>query len=506
MRLTFLAGAAAIVSLTGVSLLPTEVTAQPGGVSSACSIDPNNPKELALQTLSFNRAKAAATPEDRKKILQATMKELSTKPERFAKNPAGYNYVLSQALVLWAVEPGMPEKPTRGSLGIVSNPNDPYDVIAELDASYKAIEAAVPACKDEVTGMRQNEAWLMLTRAALDASNSGKLDSAEYYAKRSMLVSAESPYPHYVLANVANSKNDKKGAILHWGHVVQRAGDDTTYRDLRNGSLYYMGLAQYETAASQSGSEQVTTAKQAVESFKQLLKVYPDSPDAANVMQAWADALTLAKDTASITEVYADLLANPDHGTDITLTMGGVIATRANKIDDALKLFEASVKKNPSGRDALRNLAATYHAKEMYEKMFEPSKQLVAVDPNNADAWMMFAYAAQGLAKATKLPAERKAWTDTLVKYQTIAEALPVKAEVTGFTRGTQNSSLTIQLEQAADATGNYSVTAEFLDAAGNVVASGTESSGPLKKGERKEITIKASGPGVYGYRYKPIK
>lgn len=505
MRLTFLAGAAAVVSLTGVSLVPALATAQPGGVSSACSIDPNNPKELALQTLSFNRAKSAQTPEDRKKVLQGVMKELSTKPERFAKNPAGYNYVLSQALVLWAVEPGMPEKPTRGALGFVSNQNDPYDVIAELDASYKAIEAAAPACKDEVAGMRQNEAWLALTRAALDASNSGKLDSAEYYAKRSMLVSGESPYPHYVLANVANAKNDKKSAILHWGHVVQRAGDDTTYRDMRNGSLYYMAIAQYETAASQSGNEQVESAKQAAASFKQLLTVYPESPDAANVMQAWADALTLAKDTASLGQVYADLLANPDHGTDITLTMGGVIATRANKIDDALKLFEASVKKNPTGRDALRNLAATYYGKDMFDKMFEPAKQLVAVDPNNYDAWMMFAYAAQGLGKNAKNPADRKAWTDTLVKYQTIAEALPVKAEVTGFTRGSQNSSLTLQLEQVADA-GNYTVTAEFLDAAGNVVASGTESSGPLKKGERKEVTIKAAAAGIYGYRYKPIK
>ena len=320
-----------------------------------------------------------------------------------------------------------------------------------------------------------------------------------------MLVSGESPYPHYVLANVANAKNDKKSAILHWGHVVQRAGDDTTYRDLRNGSLYYMAIAQYETAASQSGNEQVESAKQAAASFKQLLTVYPESPDAANVMQAWADALTLAKDTASLGQVYADLLANPDHGTDITLTMGGVIATRANKIDDALKLFEASVKKNPTGRDALRNLAATYYGKDMFDKMFEPAKQLVAVDPNNYDAWMMFAYAAQGLGKNAKNPADRKAWTDTLVKYQTIAEALPVKAEATGFTRGSQNSSRTLQLEQVADA-GNYTVTAEFLDAAGNVVASGTESSGPLKKGERKEVTIKAAAAGIYGYRYKPIK
>ncbi|HEY0931015.1 MAG TPA: hypothetical protein VGE27_13915 [Gemmatimonas sp.] len=501
MRSTFLAGVAAVVSL-----LPALATAQPGGVTTACSIDPNNPKELAMQSLAFNRAKAAQTPEDRKKVLMGVMKELDTKPERFAKNPAGYNYILSQALVMWATEPGMGDTPTRAQLGFVSNPQEKYDVVAQLDASYKAIEAAVPACKEDVAGMRQNEAWLALTRAALDASNGGKLDSAEYYAKRSMLVSNESPYPHYVLANVANSKGDKKTAITHWKHVVERAGTDTSYRDLRNGSLYYSAMAQYELAVSQNGAEQVATAKEAAGTFKELLTVYPESPDGANLMQGWADALTLAKDSVNLPQVYADLLANPDKGNDITLTMGGVIATRANKIDDALKLFEASVKKNPSGRDALRNLSATYYGKDMFDKMFEPAKQLVAVDPNNYDGWMMFAYAAQGMTKNAKTPAEKKAWTDSLVKYQTIAEALPVKVDVAGFTRGAQNASLTLSLEQVADAGGNYSVTAEFLDATGKVVATGTESSGAIKKGERKEVTIKAEGAGIYGYRYKPLK
>lgn len=70
-----------------MSLLPALAMAQPGGVSTACSIDPNNPKELALQSLAFNRAKSAQSPEDRKKVLMGVMKELDTKPERFAKNP-----------------------------------------------------------------------------------------------------------------------------------------------------------------------------------------------------------------------------------------------------------------------------------------------------------------------------------------------------------------------------------------------------------------------------------
>ena len=92
MRLTFMAGVATVVSLSGVALVPAALTAQPGGgVAPQCTIDQNNPKELALMSLKFQGARSAATPDARKKALRDIVKELDTKPERFAKNPGGYN-------------------------------------------------------------------------------------------------------------------------------------------------------------------------------------------------------------------------------------------------------------------------------------------------------------------------------------------------------------------------------------------------------------------------------
>lgn len=504
MRLKFMAGAMA--AATATLMLPAMAAAQPGGVSATCSIDPNSPKELALQSLAFNRAKSAQNADERKKVLTGVLKELDTKPDRFSKNPLGYNYILSQALVLWAVEPGVGAMPTRGSLGFVSNPSEPYDIIDGIDKSFKAMVAAAPECEEEVKGLRQNEAWLALTQAALSASNGGNLDSAEYYAKASMKMSAESPYPHYVLANVANTRGDKKSAILHWGHVASLAGSDTSYRDLKNGALTYSALTKLELASSAQGSEQQTLGKEAAEAFKAALEFNPETPDAANLYNGWADALTLAKDEASLPQVYAPLLSAPEKANDITLTMAGVIATRANKAEDAARLFEEAVKRNPNSRDALRNLAATLHGIEKYKEMFAPSAKLVEIDPNNYDGWMMFAYASQGLGKAATAAAEKKAWTDSLVKYNNIAEALPVRVEVTGFTRGASSATLQLQLHQVAEAGGNYAVTVEFLDVAGNVVATATEQSGPLKKDEKKEVSFKGEGDKIYGYRYKAIK
>ncbi len=502
MRLTFIAGAAAALSFAGLPLV-----AQPGGVSGGCSIDQNNPKELGLLMLRAQQARAATSSEARVKLLKEIDKELDTKPERFAKNPGGYNSLLAQSLMLWGNEPGITTAPTtRGALGFSTNPTEAYDVVTELDKAFKAQLAAAPACEADLTASRQNEVWLANTRAALDAMSANKGDSAEFYAKRAMTLVGTSPYAHYVLANVANTKNDKKAAVMHWGHVVKFAGTDSTYKELKNNSQYYLAMTQLELASSASGAEAQTLGKEAADAFKVLVAEQPDNPDIANMLSNWADALTLAKDTAAIPSVYAGMLANPDKATDLTLTMGGVIATRANRSDDALKLFEGAVKKNVAARDALRNVAATYYGKDQFEKMIDPTTKLVAIDPNNYDAWMFFAYAAQGMARNAKTPVVKKAWTDSLVKYQTYAENLPAKVDVVNFTRGAENVSVQLSVEQVAAAGGTHTVTVEFVDATGNVVATGSDSTGALKKGDKKNVTIKATGKNIAGFRYKALK
>ena len=52
------------------------------------------------------------------------MKELDTKPERFAKNMAGFHLRMAQGLTLWALEPDIGYTPTRAALGFVTNPTE----------------------------------------------------------------------------------------------------------------------------------------------------------------------------------------------------------------------------------------------------------------------------------------------------------------------------------------------------------------------------------------------
>jgi hypothetical protein len=178
MRLTFIAGAAAAASLT--TAVPATAVAQPGGVSASCNIDVNQPKELAMLSLSYQQAKSSQNAEQRKKLLATMAKELDTKPERYAKNLTGYHFMLSEVYKMWALEPGQSAVPVRSSIGLVSNPTETIDLVTAVDAAYKAIVAASPACEADIKAQRQNELWLAQTQAALTASSAGKLDSAEY--------------------------------------------------------------------------------------------------------------------------------------------------------------------------------------------------------------------------------------------------------------------------------------------------------------------------------------
>lgn len=482
------------------------VRAQPGGVGPSCELDANSPKELLVANLAFQRAAGAADPAARQAGLRQTMKELTNRPERFRdKNASGYNMILAQTLSLFVADDQTPLNTTRGALGATDAPDTPINLVQATDEAFKAILAAAPACATEVRTMRQSEGWLAMTRKALDLSSSNP-DSAVIYSQHSLtLLPTDNPYPYQVLGIVAQSKGDLPLAISQWEKAVEASGTDTSYNDIRQSSLYYVGLYTLSQARELTGDAQKTALTRAANAMKTYLTDFGTSTDAATVMQGLGEAYLTMGDTASVQNIYAPQLAAPAEYSDYALTMSGVIATQAEQIDDAIKLFEAAIAKNPNQRDALRNLAASYHTAKQYEKMNKPLDALVAIDPNSYDAWSLYAFASQGRMQSTTVAAEKKKWTDSLVAYAAKADSLPVKVVVDEFERRAESVAFAASLEGASDAPRAHTFAIEFLDSNGNVVASASEEVAPIAKGERKQVRLEAQGKGIVAYRYKPL-
>ncbi len=494
------AAAVATLSLSAV------VQAQPGGVGPSCEIDANQPKELLVANLAFQRAGGTEDPAARLPVLKQVMKDLTNKPEKFReKNPQGYNMVLAQTLSLLIADASTPVETTRGAIGAVDMPDAPINLVQAADDAFKAIVASTPACAGDVRIMRQSQGWLAMTRKALDLSASNP-DSAGYYAQHSLtLLPSDNPYPFQVLGIVAQRKGDLPGAVAQWEKAIEASGTDSSYADIRQSSLYYVGLYTLTQARELTADAQKAMLGKAVIAMKTYLKDYGTAADAPTIMQGLGEAYLTMGDTTSVASIYAPQLAAPGAFSDYALTMSGVLATQAEKVDDAIALFAAAVAKNPNQRDALRNLAASYYTAKQYDKMNKPLDALVAIDPNNYDAWSLYAFAAQGRMQAATAAPEKKKWTDSLIAYAAKADSLPVKLVVDEFERRAESVVFSVSLEGAADKPKANTFSVEFLDASGNVVSSASEEVAPITKGERKQVRLEAQGAGIVAYRYKPL-
>jgi len=520
----------AVPMLGLLSTLAAPAFAQVAG--GTCNIDQNKPNSVKNATLSLVRLQGATKPEDRGRILTQVVNQLSS--EKSKDNPAGQNYMLAQALIDWAAEPGMGGVVQRSMLGYTTEPTATIDVLAAADSALKRLAEAAPGCSAQVAQMRQNQAWLNQINAAIAALNAGKADSAEYYANRSLLMYQGSPYAYHVLSAVAQNKNDDAAATRYWQKVIETAGTDTSYRELRNSAMYNIAVTKAQAVEAATGAQQKTLAKDAASALQAFVASAPTSPDALRAQPTLARMLLLAGDTTAVVGTYGDQLANPSKYTDLQLTQSGVTASQIGKPADAAKLFEAALAQNPYERDALNNLSATLLSMKAYDKIVPVASRLIAIDPSNPDNYAFISLAYNGMANAAAngSPA-KKALNDSALKYYQMSEAMPVKVTFNEFSRGDARSAVGMTVEAlqgnappaattaparpgtrpapaakpAAPSTApkSYTIKLEFLDKNGNVVDSQTQTVGPIAPGDRKPIRFETTKPGVVGFRYAPL-
>jgi len=496
------ASALRVMALASVaaSLPAATALAQPA----SCTVDQSKPKELAIATLALAQAQGGATGPAKAKSLRDAVKNATA--GKLTENPAGRDYVLSQALVMWAAEPGMSGTVRRADLGYTTSPDATIDVLAAADSALTRLQG-VSGCAELATQLRQQPAWLNMVNASIQALNATQLDSAATLANRSLVLYRGSPYAYHVLSAVAAQKNDFATAATHWNKVIETAGTDTSFKSLRLSALYNLGVVQLDQATAATGDAQKTGAQTAAATIRRYLAEAPSSAEAPQMQDALARALKLTGDASAITSVYTDQLQNPGKYSDLALSQAGVIAAQNNQNADAAKLFEHALKANPYQRDALNNLASMYYGLKRYEDMLPIVHRLVAIDPSNPDNWLFAAYAYQELGKAAKAASpQRKAYTDSLLKYKAKSDSTPVKITFTQFTRASDRATLGATLENLRSAAPkSYTVTFEFLDASGNVVATESATVGPVEKGKSAPFTVNVPKGGIVAFRYAPL-
>ena len=469
-----------------------------------CDIDNSRPQTITRATFSLARAQSAMKTGSPTKDLRDVIAGLNN-PGYKDENPVARAYILGQAYMILMEQPGVQPITPRAAIGIATDPTGVIDLYAATDSMWKIVEARSPACAVVGGQWRQQKPWMNVTNAAINALNAGKLDSAEILAKRSLLLDRNAPYAYSVIASVARSKKDYATASEYWKKTLAAAGTDTSYNDIRERTLYDVASSATMRADAATPAEQKALARQVIDAWNAVFANSSDDLQQSAAVQQLAKFYVIAGDSMSMGKIYAPIAADPKRFGEGTLMQAGVTASQFKHPDDAAHLFSAVLDGNPYQRDALNNLAASYIFLSQYDKVFPLVTRLTAIDPSNPENWMLNAYSYAGLLKTTKPGKLNKQYTDSLVFYSGKADKMQVKVTITEFTRGADGTTIVGTIENKGTSAQTYSIGMDLLDQAGQVLATESQSVGPVAAKTTKEFRIKSAKGGVIAYRYKPL-
>ncbi len=512
------------VALAALVLVAGTAQGQGAKQAQTCSISYDSPRELkdAYQALtigtSINRG------EESKKQVQKAVGLLTKNPDKI-KNAAARDYVLARALAWFATQPNVGETMSKGDLGYANDAAAQVQLLQAADSLFTLVERAAPDCAEEVGGYRQ-QPWAKLVNAASPLVEADSYDSARVLLRRANQIYRDSPFAYYFLAIMADKQQNRAASDSALRLTLEKATPEAAKSDsiigqVREYALYSLALNRFREAEKVEGQAKQTAMKEAADAFKKYLDEYPNGLNSTAARSGMTSALNQSGDTATIAQMHSDMLSNPGNYSDLQLFEAGTDAFNAKDPQRAAKLFEASLAKNAMYRPALYNLTNTYFALKQWDKMLEMSKRLIDVDPNSPDAYQLLAIAQEGVFKGSR-PAMTDAQTDSVRKIFNRGEALKTRITFTEFSHDGSKHMLKGELENAAEAARDVTVSFQFLDAQGNVVATKEavvkvpaqtcKGGGTGRNAQARSCTpgketfaVEVEQSGVAAFRYQPI-
>lgn len=501
--------------------LALTVAATTAAAQGKCEINTGSPFQLKSAVVYMGKLEGGK-PDETQKHARNTVQVLTKDADKI-RNEAGRNYLLGRILAWWATRPQADFNPRRGDIGYETDPDGRIDLAAAIDSAFGAVEAAMPECAAKTDTIRR-QVWTGQINTASKYLNEDQLDSAELYLGRADLVRGKSAYNSYFRAVLLQKKNENAAEAFYKAYeaATTEAATDSNVAQIRRQSLYNSGVLTLEEANAMEESARGPQMKKAAERFEQFLKEYPDAPQTVNVQGALARALAASGDTAAAVGLFSKMLDEPTSYTPLQLFEASVAAVRADRTEDAIRLMELGLERNPYYRDAIFNLATLYHREKKFDKMMPLAERLLELDPNNPDNFRIYAGALQGPAESYKAEAEKlrnergkkaqfdaamkrlQAQNDSVLKYVQMSQETPVRLTVQQMMTSGATTTLTGTIENRSDAAKSFDIKFEFLDAQGNVVSSESTTVQTGAKGSQA-FKIETSGQGIVAWRYAPV-
>jgi tetratricopeptide (TPR) repeat protein len=510
-------------SLTALAVFAGTLGAQ----ATKCELPMQAHPKLLTAGLQFNGVfKPTAKPEDKAKALQIVMKTLTDDAASFPANmQPSRNFLLGQTLLVWLDQPGTTYSESRAKLGYTADPGGRIDVPAALDSAFEVIRVAKPECADSLK-LYTNGLWGQLINKSVTFSNAQQSDSAELYARRSLLFDKKQYYAYNIMSNIALAKDDTT-AMIEWFTktiAVTSGVADTNAVKVRDNMLLNLGAIYTNGAASAEGAKKDSLTKAAVATYKRYLAYYPnDLTTKLRILRMSGATL----DSAAASRFVDTVLANVNTVSDAQLTDAGSELTKNKLYSSGLRLFEEALKKNPFSRDGLYNSAVALNNLERFDAIAPLFVRLRDIDPNNTGIYTL----ARNIQSARKLviqtaankgvrpragqqimlnPAQQakiKIYNDSLVYFTTLIQNMNPTVDVRSFSPAPDGAKFGAVVQVPPDKpAAAYGVVVDFLNRDGAVVATQTIRTKQIAPGGFETINAEGKGSGIVAFRYKVAK
>lgn len=450
---------------------------------------------------------SSGKPDDARKKIKAAITSLTSKSD-YGKAQNARDAVLGQALVEWFDTPGSPAVAPGADLGYPASAGQ-VDVLAAADSAFSRVETAQPQCADQM-GIYRQQPWARLVNQIGPLLNGNKDDSAQVVLNHAITIYRGSPFDYYFQGQLAQRKKDWPAAATAYSKATELStpeliAKDTSIKAVKEFSEFSAAYAQLQAAQAMSGTQQQAGMKKAADLYRRYLKDYPQGDNVQPAQAGLTLALKASGDTASLGEMWKDMVANPTKYTDAQLFDAGTQAFTAQQYPTAVQLMELGQKANPYLRAGLFNLANAYWKNNEFDKMQPVADTLTKIDPDNPDNYQLLAIAYQGLQKAASDPKQKKALTDSVNTYVTAGDRLPVHVNFTEFTHDGPKYTLKGSMQNTGTKPVTAALNVKFLDKTGQVVTS-QSTSVQLAPNETKSFTVNPVGGNIVAYRYDPVK
>jgi tetratricopeptide (TPR) repeat protein len=490
--------------LPALTVLLAARTAQ---AQATCPVDVYQPNQLAQAGLMISRAAQLADSSAAQKPLRDALKYLAD-DRKFVNNMVGAGYLRAQIYILWLHQKDQPDQITRERLGDRGVKTEVVDLVAAADSLLKAVEAVDPACVAETQQWRASKPWTERINKAYTFLGAENVDSADFYAKRSAMLYANSPFVHNIFAQIANKRGDTPTMLARLRQAIAEASKDTALAETQKQMEFQLAQTEQGWAMTGGASEKAALLKEALDIYTKLLRNAPGGTEGAYAFAAASEIVTLSQDSVAARNLLAPMVADPAPYSDLTLLLAADLARAMSRNQDAMAMYAGALAKNPNIRDANYFLAYMYYEAKQPEKMLPLTERLIAIDPSNGDNYLMRAYAYQLMVQAERDPRKKaelqKLQDEFAAKENTLASQH--KLTVTRFERRAAGASLGGTVENLGKAPKAFTVKMDFLDAAGNVVETVTSEIPAVKPGERGTFEMVPTRPGIVAYKYEALK